>query len=423
MKHHRIRIRFSLIVVILFLMGCTAPIATPAFIASTATLLPATASPTFKPIDTPTDLATPTLAPNASPKACKLPEAAHHTDVGLGFPRYATRMASTGTVRAKVLFVDFSDASATETPQQVFSRISPGASDFFEAVSYHHMSLELEPYFVWLRMSKPSADYMFERGFSFDLHHAYIQEAVTLADADVDFSNADTVYVMANPQAGAVSFGPAFTPSDKSFGITVDGNTITNGATSGFDIKDWGFLWLNHEAGHTLGLVDLYAFENDTDNYDNIHRFVGNFSLMGYIAGKAPEPLAYERWLLDWLDDNQIVCQQTSDETVTLSAIEEEGNVKAVIVPTGPTTALMVESRRALGYDAQLVKPGALVYSIDTSLGSGAGPIKIFPALDNDPYRDKSPLAAGESVTVGNITVTVIAATANSDTVQVTIIK
>src|ERR1700752_1987843 len=264
-------------------------------------------------------------------------------------------------------------------------------------------------------MSKPLTDYMFELGLTFDLHRAYIQEAIALADAEVDFSGVQAVYVMANPQASAISYGPGFTPVDNSFGIPADGNTITNGATSGFDLKDWGFLWLNHEAGHTLGLVDLYAYEGNTNNYDYIHRFVGNFSLMGYISGRAPEPLAYERWLVGWIDDNQIVCQPTGEQTITLSAIETEGGTKAIMVPTGSTSAVIVESRRALGYDSKLVKPGALVYSIDTSISTGQGPIHVFPVKDNDPYLDQSPLAVGESVTVGNVTIIVVEATAEAD--------
>ena len=144
---------------------------------------------------------------------------------------------------------------------------------------------------------------------------------------------------------------------------------------------------------------------------------------MGFISGKAPEPLAYERWLLGWLDDSQVICQQTDNETTTLTAIEKDGGVKAVIVPTGATSAVMIESRRALGYDSNLVKPGALVYSIDTSIPSGEGPIQVFPVKANDPYRDQSPLAVGESVTVGNVTITVTAATADSDTIQVTTAK
>ena len=90
-------------------------------------------------------------------------------------------------------------------------------------------------------------------------------------------------------------------------------------------------------------------------------------------------------------------------------------------MPISSISAVVVESRRALGYDSQLVKSGALVYLIDTSIPTGDGPVNIFPVIDNDPYRDQSPLAVGESVIVENITITVIAATETSDTVQVTI--
>ncbi|HZM24713.1 MAG TPA: M6 family metalloprotease domain-containing protein [Anaerolineales bacterium] len=419
MNPSMLRIRLTnAILIILLLSACGVPATTAVPVTSTVTPIPPTitATATITPTATPADTSTPSPLLHL----CKLPEAAHHRDIGLGFPRYATRMVSTGTVRAKVIFVDFSDAPANETPEQVFSRISPGAPDFYRAVSYNRLNLELEPHFAWLRMSKPSTEYMFERGLSFDLHKAYVQEAITLADGEVDFSDVQAVYVMANPEATAISYGPGFTPVDKSFGIPVDGNTITNGATSGFDLKDWGFLWLNHEAGHTLGLVDLYSYEN-TSNYDDIYRFVGNFSLMGYIAGRVPEPLAYERWLLGWIDDDQIICQPTGEETTTLSAIEKEGGIKAVIVPTGPTSAVIVESRRALGYDSNIIKPGSLVYSIDTSISTGQGPIRVFPMKDNDPYRDQSPLAVGESVTVGNVTITVTDASADGDTVQVTV--
>lgn len=311
----------SLIIsIILLSISCGVPATTPAPVTPTITSIPPTVTATTLPTFTPTA----TLSPIPNPALCKLPEAAHHRDIGLGFPRYATRMVSVGIVMGKVLFLDFPDVPANESPEQVFSRIAPAASDFYKAVSYNRLNLELEPHFVWLRMSKPSKDYMFERGLTFDLHRAYIQEAIALANAEVDFSGVQAVYVMANPQASAISYGPGFTPVDNSFGIAADGNTITNGATSGFDLKDWGFLWLNHEAGHTLGLVDLYAYEGNTNNYDYIHRFVGSFSLMGYISGRAPEPLAYERWLVGWIDDNQIVCQPTGEQTITLSAIEIE---------------------------------------------------------------------------------------------------
>ncbi|GAB4498239.1 MAG: hypothetical protein OHK003_09630 [Anaerolineales bacterium] len=64
--------------------------------------------------------------------------------------------------------------------------------------------------------------------------------------------------------------------------------------------------------------------------------------------------------------------------------------------------------RRALGYDANLVKAGALVYTVDTSIPSGQGTLMVYPVLANDPFRDLSPLAPGESVPVGGVTITVL---------------
>ena len=346
--------------------------------------------------------------PDAGP--CKLPEVADQGSIGLGFPRYEDRMDAIGNVRAKVLFVDFPDSPATQTPAQAFSLISPGAPEFYDAISYGRMNYQLEPYFVWLRMSMPSTDYTFT---TFEGHRAYIQEAVDLADPNVDFSTTDQVIVIANPDTQTFTFGPTLTASESN-GITADGNTIANAVTSGYDLNNWGFRWLNHESGHSLGLVDLYAYESS-----GIHRFVGDFSMMGFIAGDAPEFLAYERWLLGWLDDTQIYCQQTAEETVYLTAIESEGGVKALMVPTGPNSLVAVESRRALGYDADLPQPGALVYTVDTSIPSGSGPIKVYPN-DNPPYLD-APLEEGDSLAIGNVTIEVIASMADGDIVRVTV--
>ena len=84
---------------------------------------------------------------------------------------------------------------------------------------------------------------------------------------------------------------------------------------------------------------------------------------------------------------------------------------------------MVVESRRSVGYDAGLPKTGALVYTVDTSIYSGEGTLVVYPILENDPYRYNSPLAVGESVTVDGVTVTVLEATDQGDTVQVTVTK
>ncbi|HCR70158.1 MAG TPA: hypothetical protein DIW23_01840, partial [Anaerolineae bacterium] len=341
------------------------------------------------------------------------------TNVGLGIPNPPHKLPTIGNVKTIVLFADFNDAPASQTPEQVFSLISPNAEKFFNDISYGRMNYVLEPYFTWLRLSQPST-YYGEGIRTYDGHLQFLQEAVTLADANVDFSTANSVLVLVPTDAYAVPYGPAF-GANPSFGYSADGKTFENGVTSGADLTGWGFLWLNHETGHIMGLPDLYAYQYDSANYDDQHRFVGGFGLMGFIDGNAPEFFAYERWQMGWLDDEQIFCQTEGEQTVTLSAIETIGGVKAVMIPVSETKVVVVESRRRLGYDANLVKEGALVYTVDTSIYSGEGALVVYPILENDPYRDQSPLTVGESFTIDGVTITVLEATNESDTVQVTI--
>ena len=181
--------------------------------------------------------------------------------------------------------------------------------------------------------------------------------------------------------------------------------SITNGVTSGFDILYWGFLWLPHEMGHSLSFVDIY-------DYDGGPGFSGEFSLMNDIAADAPEYFAWERWHADWLDDPQVVCIE-SEHTTTLSPIEVEGGIKAAVVKVGSSRVIVVESRRALGYDSALTDEGAIVYVVDTSIYSGYGTIEVM--------NGKQALSPGESVTVDGVTVTVLDATDDGDTVEVVV--
>lgn len=378
----------------------------------------ATPSPTSTATPEPTATALPPTATPGPVGACKLPPFAF-TNVGLGLPNPTYKMPSTGHVKAIVLFADFNDVPAVMTPQEIFSLISPGAENFYSTVSYGRMSLTLEPHFVWLRLSQPSAHYG-EGIHSYEGDLEFIQEAVNLADAEVDFSTADSVVVMVPPEASAITYGPAF-GADEGLGYTADGKVFENGVTSGADLYVWGYLWLNHESGHTMGLADLYAYQYDLSNYDDLYRFAGGFSVMSSIIGNAPEYFAFERWQLGWLDDAQIICQTVDDQITNISPIETAGGVKAVIVPISSSKAVIVESRRQIGFDQTLPKAGALVYTVDTSIASGMGPLIVYPILENDPYRYQSPLANGESVTVENVTITVIESTAEGDTVRITV--
>lgn len=380
----------------------------------TPTVTPSpTASPTPKP--------TITTIENQDLTPCKLPVLDGRGDVAVGgFPRIGARLKSLGRVSTKVIFVDFSDAKAKLTPQQAFAKIENSVGLFTE-LSYGLFDFALDPTYRWYQMSKPSSAYA-PLNRSFETHRAYISEATSLADPDVDFSTAEAVLIVGNPEAqGLGTSGPAFTPLQGS-GITLDGRYIGNGATSAFDLNYWRYIWLNHEFGHALGLPDLYAFQpEDSSNPHDGHRFVGEYSLMGLSSLDANSPgfLAWERWLLGWLEDNQIRCVTEKSATQLLTPIGRKGGVKAVVVPLSPSKVVVIESRRPEGVDRNLAKSGALVYLVDSSIQSGFGPVRVFPADKSDPRRLQSTRAVGESVIVEGVSITVKESGSQGDLVEV----
>jgi M6 family metalloprotease-like protein len=310
-----------------------------------------------------------------------------------------------------VLFAEFDDVEANQEPEEVFAIISPEAETFYSSISYGKMNLQLTPHFEWLRMSKPSREYEFS---SYEGHFEYIREAMKLADEVVDFSKYDQVIVLTNPRATAFPAGPSFNANSDFWGITMDGKTILNATTSGYDLNNWGFLWLNHELGHNMGLPDLYLY-----NSGNQFRDVGTYSIMGNIGGRAPEFFAWERWLLGWLEDDQINCLSNS-ETFSLSPIElADGLVKSTVIKISNKQAIILESRRAIGYDAGLGNEGVLIYLVDPSIDSGEGALVIFPNDSLNASGRTALLGAGENYTILDMTFTVLESNDKEDIVEV----
>ncbi|MRW88909.1 hypothetical protein GJ699_02825 [Duganella sp. FT80W] len=349
--------------------------------------------------------------------ACRLPEMGLRSDVGLGFPRKPWRLKTVGELRFRVLFVDFRDAPATMAPQRVLDIISPRAEQFYSSVSYGRLKLVFDAQPQWIRMRKPVADYHFSRGAGFETHRAYLQEAIDLAGPGVDYARNDAILVVANPAAGAIDWGPAFTASP-GFGVMAGGREFLNGATSGSDLPILRGGWFVHEIGHALSLVDLAGPLPANQRW---HTYVGQFSAMGEPQGLAPGYLGWERWQLGWLDDAQIVCGSAARATTArLTPIERAGGVKLAMVPTGPHTALALESRRAEAEDSAMPRSGVLVYTIDTALTSHDGAIRVQPVDDQDEQHWRALLSAGKSVRVGGLLVRVTASDAGGDTVEVT---
>ena len=328
----------------------------------------------------------PTLA--ASPddiSACKLPAATGWHDEGHDTD-FDVFLRPTGLLRAVMLFVDFPNARASQAPTgwrqtDPYSEWLAPAATWLRTASYGKARLSITPVDTWYRMSRRDFAYGVDRGMTFDKHVEFMAEAVALADDDVDFSQYQIVYVVTPKNASGISNSPGFIdPSDGR--ILADGVAITHGATLGQNIWEWGdfgYRVLAHETGHIFGLPDLYAFDGG-----EVHRFVGGWNLMGTLNGSAPDLFAWEKWKLGWISDAQVVCVvESGTQRIRLTAVERSDGTKLVVVPTGPTAAYVIESRRALGTDADACSTGVLIYRVDSTVATGFGPVRVVDATPN----------------------------------------
>ena len=88
-------------------------------------------------------------------------------------------------------------------------------------------------------------------------------------------------------------------------------------------------------------------------------------------------------------------------------------------LPISKTAAIVVESRRKIGYDSKISKEGPLAYIIDTNIASGKGTIKVLPIDETDTRKLNSPMTVGQEIKYLNYTIKYISSDSNGDLVEI----
>ncbi|KAI1103721.1 M6 metalloprotease [Jackrogersella minutella] len=299
--------------------------------------------------------------PRADISACKL---AANLDVYLsaGFGYEANCAPSTGTLSAFMIFVDFIDEQAIETPQSLYDFFLPAAAEWYATSSYGALALNVTADTSrFYRMPAAATSYGWERGLSSATHQKYIQDALDAYGETIPPT--DVLYVVPTANAAAISFSPTFM-GDKS-------------VTFGLDAyKTWKYLVLNHETGHTMCLPDYYPFNGSATGL-----YIGGWDLMGLISGPSPDYFAWDKWRLGWLSDEQIDCvAEAGSTTHTLTPLGTTGGSKAVVIKHNSTDALVAELRSANGLDFASCSTGMLLYTVSTITETGEGPVRVLDA-------------------------------------------
>ena len=322
-----------------------------------------------------------------------------------------------GDVNALMVFLSFPDATPALTPQEVAADHFPATTTFFENASYGRFRLHLHPVSRWLRMPQPSTAYHINRDWAAGDRRAYLRDAIRTADPAVDFHGYDVVYLVADPDAPGVD-SDATKVVNLASPVTVDGNPLRRLVTV-FEHHPPDRDVLAHETGHVYDLPDLYYRPPAGSNADwDTH--VGDWDLMGSQFGLAPDPFAWHKWKLGWLDPGQVDCIDRTGVTYhDLSPDETPGGVKLLVIRTGADSVLAIEARSSAGNDTTTCREGVLLYTVRSDRETGDGPIDVVdghpgtsacPATSVYPPLADAPLGTGESWTAhdGTTHVTVL---------------
>lgn len=369
---------------------------------------------------------------------CKIPDAGVSGDMPAnvqhhfvaGFTPYKERAPLTRTPVIQFVTVDFPDLQGKASPKEDLSKVTEFLQKYWTSQSTNKTQLEMRIPNSYIRMPKNVVDYkmnvdFFSGNWKADDAFNYVRDVVRIADSQINFTDVDVMVIAVPKEVTRSQIGAFIAESSESRfpnqGFQTDEKRIMNtlvmagpSSSESGELLNWA-----HELGHNFGLSDLRTVSN-VANQDSSP--LGIYDLMN--SAIAPELLAWNRFILGILHDDQVRCVTAGATTHLLRPVEmDTKDNKMVVIPIEKYKAIAIESRRAMGFDANLGKlsEGVLVYEIDTTIPYGTSPITIVPKSGSKdfPWRRDSALQLNDSITVSGWKIEVIESGEFGDVVKV----
>ncbi len=206
--------------------------------------------------------------------------------------------------------VKFSNFSNMTDIQTGLSVKTASLASYYNEVSYGALTLDIQSLTDWLTLSHTREYYGNDSETTIDVNwFAFVSDSLNAADAYVNFHDYGYV-LLVHAGEDEAGFGDAYDLwSQASLGKEYFLND--GGVNLGFAIlaEEDPYGVFAHEFGHNIELPDLY-------NYNDVPRFVGDWSLMDYGSWLVPPSslMAPEKMWLNWIQpDNTTVCDEWAD--------------------------------------------------------------------------------------------------------------
>jgi M6 family metalloprotease-like protein len=336
-----------------------------------------------------------------------------------GFPKAAMGLPSFGRIRALILPVSFNDLTSNKVTSELFKSTANRTRDFFFAQSYGKLAIDFFVTPNWVQLPFSVKKYKPD-GVVYSADEL-ISDLLALTSDQITYGDYDAVFMLPPETVTRTQMGT--TAAHLGLWPTRSG-PVTSVATGAWDWYSDGVIggdWksMAHETGHMLGLYD--------EDYQHKSTTLGEWGIMSAAGSNyAIELGAWDRYLQGWLTNDQIACRQLSDlsksgESITLDpVVGQSAGLKSIMIPISASKILVIESRKRKSLDRPF-RSGVLVYTVDMKLGQLGGGYVIKPrpgATDKKECRDAA-LLAGDSITVGGVTISVVRIGENSDVVKI----
>jgi hypothetical protein len=306
-----------------------------------------------------------------------------------------------------LVFLDWEDMQGTDADREYYLEQAEIMAEWYQLVSQGKYSIDWHVSDQWGRLPGSWKD-MKRGSFGSDeeedpvANQEVLDLAVAATDDYFDYTGIDYV-IFAIPLSGGLSLRGAeigdvvfysgihgfqwqINPANDGSApavVTREGS-MGNWALAGTTFQDIegrspAWIFWAHEMGHMFGFESHHwqPFDVGGGNqfYDNPMSPVGLFAHQWYQVRAVS---GWTSWVAGWLDDDQVQCVEASEVEDEVFAVNNrravDGATKMVVIRTGDTTGLVIESRE---WDPEIDAPtqkaadgfydGILMYHIDSS--------------------------------------------------------
>jgi len=326
---------------------------------------------------------------------CKLSEPRTLYDgTSISFPAIEHRVPRVGSHSQLIVAVDFPDAKFQfgDVKSYLETLANPkNISEFYETMSYGKVEIKFDIYPEVITLSKPFSYYLqnskrpysgenpLQSGLIMEETKEFLQSKSVLQKYSA-LNIVETSMKATSEKFGGMAFaGPSLSsyPNASSLYPAYNNVQLVIGSTYIYGPKDISMLFA-HEIGHLFGFTDIYNLTDKSEPVEYLRHPFDTMGLQGFGLG------AWNRWLMGWVGDSQVVCldESTNVYETSISALNLKEGLKAVVIRLSPNEVLIVEARRKDKYDTFEFDfknyNGLAIHHLDTSIRSGKGAMKIY---------------------------------------------